>query len=249
MKRALVSVTNKEGIVEFAKGLEELGFEVVSTGGTYKKLLEAGVKAIEIDDVTGFPEILDGRVKTLHPKVHGGILFRRDVEEHVKTVEEMGITPIDLVCCNLYEFEKALKAGKPMAEMIENIDIGGPSMIRSAAKNFKDVLIVTDPKDYDAVLEAIREDKTDFEFRMNLAYMYIGNTFRINQIITAFCLASFLEVCFELGCTPVREYLVKSDTDRIHIGIEDGVPACLIFPSAFFVLLTGHKVHIDSVLG
>ena len=151
MKRALVSVTNKEGIVEFAKGLEELGFEVVSTGGTYKKLLEAGVKAIEIDDVTGFPEILDGRVKTLHPKVHGGILFRRDVEEHVKTVEEMGITPIDLVCCNLYEFEKALKAGKPMAEMIENIDIGGPSMIRSAAKNFKDVLIVTDPKDYDAV--------------------------------------------------------------------------------------------------
>lgn len=186
MKRALVSVTNKEGIVEFAKGLEELGFEVVSTGGTYKKLLEAGVKAIEIDDVTGFPEILDGRVKTLHPKVHGGILFRRDVEEHVKTVEEMGITPIDLVCCNLYEFEKALKAGKPMAEMIENIDIGGPSMIRSAAKNFKDVLIVTDPKDYDAVLEAIREDKTDFEFRMNLAYKAYSLTGSYDAMISRY---------------------------------------------------------------
>ena len=182
MKRALVSVTNKEGIVEFAKGLEELGFEVVSTGGTYKKLLEAGVKAIEIDDVTGFPEILDGRVKTLHPKVHGGILFRRDVEEHVKTVEEMGITPIDLVCCNLYEFEKALKAGKPMAEMIENIDIGGPSMIRSAAKNFKDVLIVTDPKDYDAVLE----DKTDFEFRMNLAYKAYSLTGSYDAMISRY---------------------------------------------------------------
>ena len=136
MKRALVSVTNKEGIVEFCKELQQLGFEIVSTGGTLKKLTDEGVEAIAIDDVTGFPEMLDGRVKTLHPLVHGGLLFRRDLPSHVETVKEHGIKPIDLVCVNLYEFEKALKAGKPMADMIENIDIGGPSMIRSAAKNF-----------------------------------------------------------------------------------------------------------------
>ena len=147
MKRALVSVTNKENIVGFCKGLQELGFEIVSTGGTLKKLQDEGVDAISIDDVTGFPEMLDGRVKTLHPMVHGGLLFRRDLPSHVETVKEHGIRPIDLVCVNLYEFEKALKAGKPMADMIENIDIGGPSMIRSAAKNFKDVLIVTNPAD------------------------------------------------------------------------------------------------------
>ena len=142
MKRALVSVTNKEGIVEFCKGLESLGFEIVSTGGTLKKLVSEGVKAIPIDDVTGFPEMLDGRVKTLHPMVHGGLLFRRDLEDHVNTVKEHGIVPIDLVCVNLYEFEKALKAGKPMEDMIENIDIGGPSMIRSAAKNFTIIISV-----------------------------------------------------------------------------------------------------------
>ena len=162
MKRALVSVTNKDGIVEFCKGLNELDFEIVSTGGTLKKLQEAGINAIAIDDVTGFPEMLDGRVKTLHPMVHGGLLFRRDLESHVNTVKEYGITPIDLVCVNLYEFEKALKAGKPMAEMIENIDIGGPSMIRSAAKNFKDVLVVTDPNDYSKVLDAIKNETDDY---------------------------------------------------------------------------------------
>ena len=107
MKRALVSVTNKDGVVEFCQGLVKLGFEIVSTGGTLHKLQEAGIKAIAIDDVTGFPEILDGRVKTLHPKVHGGLLFRRDLPEHVATVKEHGIQPIDLVCVNLYEFEKA----------------------------------------------------------------------------------------------------------------------------------------------
>ena len=152
MKRALISVTNKDGVVDFAKGLVELGFEIVSTGGTMKVLQENGVSCIAIDDVTGFPEMLDGRVKTLHPMVHGGLLYRRDLPSHVETIKKHGIHPIDLVCVNLYEFEKALKAGKDLPDMIENIDIGGPSMIRSAAKNFKDVLIVTDPKDYDNVL-------------------------------------------------------------------------------------------------
>ena len=186
MKRALVSVTNKEGIVEFCQGLEKLDFEIVSTGGTLKKLQEAGIKAIAIDDVTGFPEMLDGRVKTLHPMVHGGLLFRRDLKDHVDTVNKYGIKAIDLVCVNLYEFEKALKAGKPMAEMIENIDIGGPSMIRSASKNFKDVLIVTDPKDYNTVLDAIKNDETTYEFRLNLAYKAFSMTGAYDAMISRY---------------------------------------------------------------
>ncbi len=186
MKRALVSVTNKEGIVEFCQGLVDAGFEIVSTGGTLKKLTDAGINAIAIDEVTKFPEMLDGRVKTLHPMVHGGLLYRRDLESHVKTIQEYGINPIDLVCVNLYEFEKALRAGKPMAEMIENIDIGGPSMIRSAAKNFKDVLIVTDPEDYNSVLQAINEKTDDYNFRLNLAYKAFSKTAAYDSMISRY---------------------------------------------------------------
>ena len=186
MKRALISVTNKDGVVDFAKGLVELGFEIVSTGGTMKVLQENGVSCIAIDDVTGFPEMLDGRVKTLHPMVHGGLLYRRDLPSHVETIKKHGIHPIDLVCVNLYEFEKALKAGKDLPDMIENIDIGGPSMIRSAAKNFKDVLIVTDPKDYDNVLDAIKNDTTDFDFRMNLAYKAFSMTGAYDSMISRY---------------------------------------------------------------
>lgn len=186
MKRALVSVTDKTGIVDFAKGLVDLGFEIVSTGGTMKVIKDAGIPCIAIDDVTGFPEILDGRVKTLHPMVHGGLLYRRDVKEHVETVEKMDIHSIDLVCVNLYEFEKALKAGKPMEDMIENIDIGGPSMIRSAAKNFKDVLIVTDVNDYSSVLEAIKEGTDDYNFRLNLAYKAFSLTGSYDAMISRY---------------------------------------------------------------
>ena len=186
MKRALISVTNKDGVVDFAKGLVQLGFEIVSTGGTMKVLQDNGVDCIAIDDVTGFPEMLDGRVKTLHPKIHGGLLFRRDLPSHVETVKEHGIQPIDLVCVNLYEFEKALKAGKELPDMIENIDIGGPSMIRSAAKNFKDVLIVTDPHDYHVVLEAIKNNATDFDFRLNLAYKAFSMTGAYDAMISRY---------------------------------------------------------------
>lgn len=186
MKRALISVTNKDGVVDFAKGLVQLGFEIVSTGGTMKVLQDNGVDCIAIDDVTGFPEMLDGRVKTLHPKIHGGLLFRRDLPSHVETVKEHGIQPIDLVCVNLYEFEKALKAGKELPDMIENIDIGGPSMIRSAAKNFKDVLIVTDPQDYHVVLEAIKSNATDFDFRLNLAYKAFSLTGAYDAMISRY---------------------------------------------------------------
>ncbi|WP_041139533.1 bifunctional phosphoribosylaminoimidazolecarboxamide formyltransferase/IMP cyclohydrolase [Beduini massiliensis] len=185
-KRALISVTDKTGIVEFASGLIGLGYEVVSTGGTMKQLREAGLDCIAIDDVTGFPEILDGRVKTLHPMVHGGLLFRRDDPKHVETVEKMNIQPIDIVCVNLYQFEKALKEGKPMEDMIENIDIGGPSMIRSAAKNFKDVLIVTDPADYNEVLEALKDQKDDYNFRLNLAYKAFSLTGSYDAMISRY---------------------------------------------------------------
>ena len=134
--------------------------------------------------MTGFPEILDGRVKTLHPKVHGGLLYKRDNPEHVKTIEEMDIHPIDLVCCNLYAFDKALEKGADLPEMVENIDIGGPSMIRSAAKNFKDVLIVTEPKDYPEVLDAIKNHHDDFHFRMRLAYKAYSKTAAYDTMIS-----------------------------------------------------------------
>ena len=140
-KRALISVTDKSGVVEFARELNNLGYEVISTGNTFKILKENGVKAITIDEVTKFPEMLDGRVKTLNPYIHGGILYKRDEKSHVDTVNEYNIGSIDLVVVNLYDFEGTLKAGKSHEEIIENIDIGGPSMIRSAAKNYKDVTV------------------------------------------------------------------------------------------------------------
>ena len=170
MKRALVSVTDKTGVVEFCKGLEECGYEIVSTGGTKKVLIAGGVKAIDISDITGFPEILDGRVKTLHPNVHGGLLAVRDLESHVAQVKEHNIEYIDLVCVNLYAFKKTIERGAEFAEAIENIDIGGPSMLRSAAKNHKFVTVVSDINDYDRVLKEIKENgDTSYQTRLELA--------------------------------------------------------------------------------
>jgi len=158
IKRALVSVTDKTGVAEFCRVLaEEFGVEIVSTGGTAKALSEAGVPVRPIDDLTGFPEMMDGRVKTLHPRVHGGLLARRDVPEHMAAAEEHGIGMIDLVCVNLYAFEATVaREGVTEAEAIENIDIGGPSMLRSAAKNFASVTVVTDPECYDGILAEMR---------------------------------------------------------------------------------------------
>ena len=158
-KRALVSVSDKTGLVEFVKGLQELGWEIIATGGTKKLLDSNGVGTIGISEVTGFPEICDGRVKTLHPKVHGGILARRDIPEHMQTLRENGIRTIELVCVNLYPFKQTIaRPDVTMEDAIENIDIGGPSMVRSAAKNWKDVNIVCDPADYGKVLEELREN-------------------------------------------------------------------------------------------
>ncbi|MGE8207711.1 bifunctional phosphoribosylaminoimidazolecarboxamide formyltransferase/IMP cyclohydrolase [Heyndrickxia sp. NPDC080065] len=158
MKRALISVSDKTGIIEFAKGLLELGVEIISTGGTKKALEEAGLSVIGVEDVTGFPEILEGRVKTLHPFVHGGLLAKR-VPEHMKQLEEQGITPIDLVCVNLYPFQQTIsKPNVTEEDAIENIDIGGPTMLRSAAKNHDYVTVVVDAQDYDAVLAELKSN-------------------------------------------------------------------------------------------
>jgi phosphoribosylaminoimidazolecarboxamide formyltransferase/IMP cyclohydrolase len=160
IQRAILSVTDKTGLVDFARKLSALGIELISTGGTAKLLRDSGIAVKDISDVTGFPEMLDGRVKTLHPKVHGGILHRREDPKHVAAVKEHGIQPVDMVVVNLYAFEKtAAKPGVKFEELIENIDIGGPSMIRSAAKNFQDVAIVTSPADYDSVADELQRDK------------------------------------------------------------------------------------------
>lgn len=159
MKRALISVYNKDGIVEFAKSLVELGWEIISTGGTSKTLKNAGINVIEIDEVTSFPEILEGRVKTLNPYIHGGILYKRNDENHVKTIKDLNINSIDMVVNNLYPFEETIKnVDSTHDDIIENIDIGGPSMIRAAAKNYKFVTVIVDPKDYEIVLEELKKN-------------------------------------------------------------------------------------------
>jgi len=160
--RAIISVSDKSGIVDFAQGLKELGVEVFSTGGTRKSLEAAGIKVHGISELTGFPEILDGRVKTLHPAVHGGILARRDLPQHLSEITQNRIEPIDMVVVNLYPFvETVSKAEVSLDEALENIDIGGPSMIRSAAKNFPSVLVVVDHRDYDAILQKLRQGNID----------------------------------------------------------------------------------------
>ena len=176
-KRALISVSDKTNIVEFAKGLEKHGFEVISTGGTYTHLKNNGVSCISIEDVTHFPEILEGRVKTLHPKIHGGLLSKRGNELHNKHVAENNIEYIDLVCVNLYPFEATVKKeGVSEEEIIENIDIGGPSMLRSAAKNFNDVAVVTDINDYEKVLEELEKGGITYETRRALAIKVFNTT-------------------------------------------------------------------------
>ena len=176
-KRALISVSDKTNIVEFAKGLEKHGFEVISTGGTFTHLKNNGVSCISIEDVTYFPEILEGRVKTLHPKIHGGLLSKRGNELHNKHVAENNIEYIDLVCVNLYPFEATVKKeGVSEEEIIENIDIGGPSMLRSAAKNFNEVAVVTDINDYDRVLSELEQGGISYETRRALAIKVFNTT-------------------------------------------------------------------------
>ena len=182
--RALVSVSDKTGLVPFVKGLAAAGYEIVSTGGTKRALDEAGIQTTGIEQVTGFPEILGGRVKTLHPLVHGGILARRDREDDMATLKEKGITPVDLVCVNLYPFKQTIEQdGVALADAVEQIDIGGPSMIRAAAKNYRDVTVVVDQADYARVLEAIKNGGTDLALRGDLAAKAFRHTASYDAVI------------------------------------------------------------------
>lgn len=181
--RALLSVSDKKDIVEFARGLEKLGWEIISTGGTYKTLSTAGITVIEIDEVTKFPECFEGRVKTLNPYVHGGILHKRGDDAHVAQAKELGVEGIDLVCVNLYPFKETIERTEDFDEIIENIDIGGPTMVRSAAKNFNDVLIVTNVNDYEDVLAALENNTNTVEFRRDLMIKAFEHTAAYDSMI------------------------------------------------------------------
>ena len=185
IRRALLSVSDKTGIVDFAKALNARGVELLSTGGTARLLQEAGLNVIEVSDYTGFPEMMDGRVKTLHPKVHGGILGRRGIDDQI--MEQHGIKPIDLVVVNLYPFAKTVAdPACPLEKAIENIDIGGPTMVRAAAKNHKDVAIVVNAKDYDRVIaEMDQNDKSlTYETRFDLAIAAFEHTAQYDGMIS-----------------------------------------------------------------
>lgn len=186
--RALISVSDKTGIVELAKKLEKLGVEIISTGGTAKALSEAGIPIIGISDITSFPECLDGRVKTLHPAVHAGLLAMRSNAEHMKQIKDLNITPIDVVIVNLYPFKQTiLKEGVERAEAIENIDIGGPTMLRSAAKNYQDVAVVVDPEDYEKVITELEKDGTvSLDTKFYLSAKVFEHTSNYDTLIAAY---------------------------------------------------------------
>lgn len=191
MPRALISVSDKRGVRAFARGLVELGWEIVSTGGTARELEQAGLEVVGIERLTQFPEMLDGRVKTLHPAVHAAILARRDVPEHLETLEHHGLHPIDLVAVNLYPFRQTIaRPGVRLSEAIEQIDIGGPAMLRSAAKNHAAVLPVVDPEDYDRVLAALREHHVTDTLRQELAATAFSHTAAYDSAIAQFLMSS-----------------------------------------------------------
>ena len=195
VERALISLTDKSGIEGFAKALTELGVEILSTGGTAKKIRDAGVEVTDVADFTGFPEMLDGRVKTLHPLVHGGILNQRENPDHQKQCREHGIRDIDIVAVNLYAFEKTVADPNcSLADAIENIDIGGPTLLRASAKNFRDVTVIVDPVDYEQVLAEIKKTgNTTLKTRFRLAV-------KVFQLTAAYD-------------TTIADWLVKVDVD------------------------------------
>lgn len=186
IRRALISVSDKKGIVDFAKALSSSGVEILSTGGTAKTLRESGVSVRDVSDYTGFPEMLEGRLKTLHPKIHGGLLVKRGNPEHMEEIKRHSIEPIDMVVVNLYPFEETIsKLGVTFSEAIENIDIGGPTMLRSASKNFEDVAVVVDPEDYTKIIEEMKNSAGDlsYEIRLELAKKVFRHTSRYDTII------------------------------------------------------------------
>ena len=207
--RALLSVFDKSGMADFARGLSEAGVELVSTGGTQKLIAETGLPVREISDLTGFPEMMDGRVKTLHPKVHGGLLAVRDNPAHKASMDEHEIGPIDLVAVNLYPFEKTVASGASYDEIIENIDIGGPAMVRSAAKNHAFVTVVVDPADYPAILDAIRNGGIPYELRQKLAAKAYARTAAYDSAISAWFAKEidFADVSYRSFAGTLREVM------------------------------------------
>lgn len=186
IRRAIISVSDKSGVEDFARVLSDLDVEILSTGGTAKKLKEAGIDVKEVSDYTGFPEILDGRVKTLHPKIHGGLLARRDNPDHMEQLKKHNIEPIDMVVVNLYPFEKTIsKPDVTFQEAIENIDIGGPTMIRAAAKNFESVVVIVDPADYEIVREEMVRlgGEVSYKTRVRLAQKVFAHTSKYDAAI------------------------------------------------------------------
>jgi len=203
LKRALISVSDKTGIVEFAKELQSLGIEIISTGGTASLLEKNGVKVIGISEITGFPECLDGRVKTLHPKVHGGLLAIRSNPDHMRQLKELGIEPIDMVVVNLYPFKQTiLKGNVALEEAIENIDIGGPTMLRSAAKNYQDVVVLVDPADYEPVLNELKQtQEVSLKTKFRLSYKVFEHTSHYDTLIQQYLRSKLDEVFFPATLT------------------------------------------------
>lgn len=186
IKRALISVSDKKGVVEFAKELQGMGIEILSTGGTARTLREAGIEVKDVSEHTGSPEMLDGRVKTLHPKIHGGLLARRGNQKDMEEIEKFGIELIDMVVVNLYPFEETIaKSGVSFEEAIENIDIGGPAMLRSASKNFQDVAVIIDPHDYERIIGEMKSHGGDLSYatRLALAEKVFRHTSRYDGLI------------------------------------------------------------------
>ena len=189
IKRAVISVSNKAGIEEFAKALRLMDVQILSTGGTAKTLRSAGISVEDVSEYTGFPEMLEGRVKTLHPKIHGGLLCRRDNLEDMEEIKKHGIDTIDMVVVNLYPFEETVsKPGVTLADAIENIDIGGPTMLRSASKNFRDVAVIVDPSDYKKIIREMKKLKGDLSYktRLGLAKKVFRRTSQYDKAIASY---------------------------------------------------------------
>ena len=217
IKRAIISVFDKTGIVGLAEGLSELGVEIISTGGTAKVLSEAGIDVLEVSELTGFPECLDGRVKTLHPKVHGGILAVRNNPEHMARIKELGVKTIDIVVINLYPFKQTiLKEGAELSDAIENIDIGGPAMLRAAAKNYKDVIVVIDPEDYGALLKVLMEagDLSDID-RLRFSQKVFSHTANYDAMISAYLRDRVEKDCLATGNGPGFEKLMTLTFEKV----------------------------------
>lgn len=240
--RALISVSDKTGIVEFGKLLVEKNIEILSTGGTAKILRENGIETIEVSDYTGFPEMLDGRVKTLHPKIHGGLLHLRNNSDHIKTVQDHNIGAIDLVIVNLYPFAEVLAKGGNESELIENIDIGGPSMLRSAAKNFQSVTVVSDPTDYPLIMQEINETgNTSLETRKILMGKVYATTARYDAMI-----AHQFSPFFAIGGTEVHSLRYGENPHQEAAFFSTGIKKGASIPEA--KKLQGKELSYNNIL-